>query len=784
MPLWTPVYLPLAAAALRGGGHEVSLLEFDRIAAPAAAPEGAADLFRAAIGKLSPGVVLFDVPLERLADFARCGALAREAAPSALLLAGGRHPTLVPEETLAAHPFLDGIVIGEPEETLLEIAAGAPLAGVPGTAARTGGAVSRARPRPPLADLDRIPPPAWDLLEMGYHTGRTLRAIPCLPLRTATVLSSRGCPGVCRFCAEGRLYPAPHRWHSAARVVADVERLVAAHGVEGIYFQDETFLGNRDRVAALCDEFVRSGLAGRIVWAAQVRTDSVDAGILALMRRAGCVQLEFGIESGSPRLLERLGKGETLATHETALRLARRAGIRTLASVMIGTPGETAGDARLTDGFLARTRPTIVRLIRYIPMPGTPLVRDLVAAGRLAPRFWQPPAAGGGPAAGSTPNLSEMSDAELLRAERALYRRRVFPAYLADVLRHARPRDYTALLRSGFLPYLLSAASFHGARPEGAVASPYLEETVLAPEERGAVSAAARHAIEFDLFGTRVRLSANTTAPIAGARRELGIFEVPLDPGRPPDVEIAALIEEGREPRATFVAGERAWRLRGEELVAWAHLTLVHLAEARVRTAYLAHAGCVSLGGRGVVIAAPSRMGKSTLTAHLAVRGAGLLSDELAPLERASGLVLPASFPVGIRPGVGEPLLVGRETTDQIFRSDCQETRRRARTHRSAARRAGASGRRALSHAARAALGVDPREARGEGAAGPHRLDRSARRGARRASRPACPRPVGGGRSDAGRRRDGGPRDGYAGPRAPGRGARGRPRRRAPRGPR
>ncbi|MHB8835933.1 MAG: hypothetical protein ACYC9Y_09515 [Candidatus Methylomirabilia bacterium] len=202
------------------------------------------------------------------------------------------------------------------------------------------------------------------------------------------------------------------------------------------------------------------------------------------------------------------------------------------------------------------------------------------------------------------------------------------------------------------------------------MAASYLEEIALPQDERRAVSAAARYSLELDLFGTGVRLSANTPAAIEGVRGELGLFEVPPRQGRAPGVEIAALLEDGVEPRATFVAGERSWRLRGSEFVAQMQVTLVHLAEARVRTAYLAHAGCVSLGGRGVVIAAPSRMGKSTLAAHLAVRGAGLLSDELAPLERASGLVLPASFPVGIRPGAGEPLLAGRETADYVFRND------------------------------------------------------------------------------------------------------------------
>lgn len=202
------------------------------------------------------------------------------------------------------------------------------------------------------------------------------------------------------------------------------------------------------------------------------------------------------------------------------------------------------------------------------------------------------------------------------------------------------------------------------------MAASYLEEIALPEDQCRAVSAAARYSLELDLFGTGVRLSANAPAAIEAVRGELGLFEVPPGQGRAPGVEIAALLEEGGEPRATFVAGGRSWRLCGSEMVARVQVTLVHLAEARVRTAYLAHAGCVSLGGRGVVIAAPSRMGKSTLAAHLAVRGAGLLSDELAPLERASGLILPAAFPVGIRPGAGESLLPGRETADYVFRND------------------------------------------------------------------------------------------------------------------
>lgn len=465
MPLWTPVYLPLAAGALRAAGHEVSIVECGHLAAgPPAAATPPLRRFRDALLERPPEAVVFEMPLEHLDDVGDLAAAAREAAPGALILAGGRHPTLLPRETLDAHPALDGVIVGEPEATLVELAGVGKLAGLAGTAARDGGQAVAGPRREPIADLDRVvPPPALDLLDMAYHTGRTLRAIPCLPLRTATILSSRGCAASCRFCSEGRLYPAPHRWHGAARVVAIIEDLVARYGVEGVYFQDETFLGNRDRVLELCGELARSGLASRVAWSAQARTDAVDAEVLAAMRRGGCVQLELGVESGSQRLLDELAKGETVEDHERAFALARGAGIRTLASVMVGTPGERLEDVRLTDELLGRLRPTVVRLVRYIPMPGTALVRSLVERGRLPERFWERGRYRGSPHGGPKRNLSEMSDEELRRAERSLYRRRALPAYAADLVRYAGARDWASLLRSGFLPRLL-ARRFLGRR--------------------------------------------------------------------------------------------------------------------------------------------------------------------------------------------------------------------------------------------------------------------------------------------------------------------------------
>jgi len=453
-----PVYLPALAGALRGAGHQVTLVEYglneDR---HRTAPAEAARRFGRDVRAFAPDLVLFDVRAEVLSDFKDLGREAREAAPRATILAGGRHPTLVPEQTVAAGSFLDGVVIGEPEETVVEIAQGVTLASVAGTASRSCGTISRARRRAPIADLDRLPFPAWDLLDMSWYTARTQRVIPCLPLRTATVQASRGCSAGCSFCSEGRLYPAPHRRHSAAYVTAMAQRLLADYRIEGLYFADENLLGDPARARELCEAFISAGLPGKLRWSAQVRADSVDAATLALMRRAGCVQLEFGIETGSARLLQELGKGAVVETGETALRLCRQAGIRTLASVMYGLPGETLADLRATAAMISRSRPTIVRLVRYFPLPGTALVRALIQDGKLPEKFWERDVRRGDPFGGAPPpNLTAVGDRQLEREERRLYFRCVFPRYVRDYLRHSRPRDLSALARTRFLPRLFA----------------------------------------------------------------------------------------------------------------------------------------------------------------------------------------------------------------------------------------------------------------------------------------------------------------------------------------
>lgn len=199
---------------------------------------------------------------------------------------------------------------------------------------------------------------------------------------------------------------------------------------------------------------------------------------------------------------------------------------------------------------------------------------------------------------------------------------------------------------------------------------PALEEYAPGADERRDIERRIAHEGVFRLAGTVFRVAADDARTLAGFRVRYGSLEGPPSPSLQSAVEILCSRRDGPPPVLTLLANGRAYRIRGADVDTDSSTTLFHLMTLAVRTHYLIHAGCVVVRGRGVVIAAASGFGKSTLCAHLAARGASLLSDELAPLDRSDGSICPAPFPVGIRPGAGEPLLEGRPVAEVNHRGD------------------------------------------------------------------------------------------------------------------
>lgn len=278
-----------------------------------------------------------------------------------LLVAGGAHTTVRPEETLA-HGF-DVAIVGEAEHALVELVdrleRGEPLGRVV-----VGGIVP---------DLDAVPFPqlAQGLFDTEWYDPAGREVIP------GGILTSRGCPARCTFCANyvtGRVF----RYRSAPNVVEELNAYNERHGTTFFPCWDDALTANRPRLFELCDELVR-GCRFPLTWSAITRANMVKPELLAAMRRAGLVHVNFGVESGDDDILRAIKKGIKTDHVVRALEWAKEAGLSTACNFMLGFPQETPVALERTLRFMERIAPlvdTFSTLGVLVPFPGTPLYED------------------------------------------------------------------------------------------------------------------------------------------------------------------------------------------------------------------------------------------------------------------------------------------------------------------------------------------------------------------------------------------------------------------------
>lgn len=248
----------------------------------------------------------------------------------------------------------------------------------------------------------------------------------------ATIVTSTGCPFPCRFCPFAR---APYRWREVDDVMANFEA-VAQAGIRQVHLADWTFAVNRKQADAILHSLVDANLG--ICWSCLSRVDLVDRERLGLFRRAGCHLVEFGVESGSQEILDRYQKRMTLAQVRAAFAWCREEGLSTLATFILGLPGETATSLQQTLDFALELEPTYCSFNIASPRLGTLLRRDMIDAGLLpddvsAERHLDSSRA---PATFSTPEL----DAADLEGFRQLAIRRFYwrPSYVLGRLSRLR----------------------------------------------------------------------------------------------------------------------------------------------------------------------------------------------------------------------------------------------------------------------------------------------------------------------------------------------------------
>ena len=320
-------------------------------------------------------------------------ALARSVSPGCTTIMGGPYPTATPEMALA-DPLLDYAVLGEGEQTTWELMValqgskernGQDLSTVAGLAYRAeDGRIVHTSPRPPIADMDGLPWPAYDLVDMEAYFSQlhTHLSPQQARARYAPVFTSRGCPFDCIYCQH--MFGRRIRYRSPEGVLAQIVHLVETYGVREIHFEDDSFNVDLARAKRVFDLIAEANLGIKIAFPNGVRADFVDKEFIAKGKAAGVYSIAFGIETASPRIGKMIRKDLKLEKVTEAIDLAYECGhtfsdgIWTIGFFMLGFPGETRKEMEQTIDFAVRSRLTTASLHGVIPLPATPLW-DLVA---------------------------------------------------------------------------------------------------------------------------------------------------------------------------------------------------------------------------------------------------------------------------------------------------------------------------------------------------------------------------------------------------------------------
>ncbi|MDD1743999.1 MAG: B12-binding domain-containing radical SAM protein [Methanomassiliicoccales archaeon] len=359
-----PLGIMCVGAALKREGYEVALLDWSGM-----------DLdeeWRKSLESFHPDIVGFTVVMGT--SILRSIEISRWCKGKGMKVVwGGAFPSVLPEMVLRDAP-VDFVVIGEGEQTMLElvrtVASGGDPKNISGLAFMSGKTLIRTAARTRIPDLDQLPMPMWE--ELGdlskylieYHRRK---AIP--------MVTSRGCPGTCAFCYTKSMWG--YRWtaRSAEKVVSEIQMIMKLNPrITAFIFDDDLFAGDPKRIIGFCDLLTSQGMD--IKWNCEIRAKDITRELVKKMKGAGCEELLLGVESGSQRMLDKLCKGVRVEKIVEAFEIAHQEGIKAIAMLMVGLPGETMEDFQATDDLLRKIAADGFYFSLYIPSPGTAFLEE------------------------------------------------------------------------------------------------------------------------------------------------------------------------------------------------------------------------------------------------------------------------------------------------------------------------------------------------------------------------------------------------------------------------
>lgn len=362
-----PMNIAGLASYLIAGGVEAKICDYDVERFDEAS-------FASLLKDFAPSIVGISCCTPTVINGHRIAECVKRSNANIITIVGGTHASSLPERTLKEFPSFDIVVVGEGEETLSEICRQDDLSPdvlvtISGLAFRNGEQIVKTPRRSLIADLDVLPFPARELLPMHLYKGQSHRGFSRDFLKITELMTSRGCPAKCIFCASEITMGRNLRFRSAENVKAEISLCVERFGFNHFSISDDTFTLDAGRLENICAHFKRLN----VTWNCNSRVWPMSRDILDMMISSGCTGITFGVESGSPRILELIGKNITIEHIKNAFQWARQSGIKIIeADLIIGShPSETYEDVELSVKLIKEIRPDLLIASIIVPYPGT-----------------------------------------------------------------------------------------------------------------------------------------------------------------------------------------------------------------------------------------------------------------------------------------------------------------------------------------------------------------------------------------------------------------------------
>ena len=313
----------------------------------------------------------------------RIAEICRKFYPGALIVFGGVHPTFVTEEVIK-QPFVDIVAVGEGEITSWEILEQKELDSIDGIVYKDkndNNKIIYNKPRTRILNLDELPMPAYDLLPITeYRPAKgSYKRLPAMAMMT-----SRGCPGRCTFCAKTlglQLF-----FKSAKIIFQEIKYLVDNYGIKEILFYDDTFTVHKRNVIELCNLLLDNRID--ITWTCFARVDFVDEEMLVKMKEAGCHQIMYGVENTDSAVLLNIKKQINIDQVFSAVKWTKQAKIECRLAFMVGNPGDSVAIVKKNIAVIKKLDPDLLIVNITTPFPGTEMFAWADKKGLLLSYDW------------------------------------------------------------------------------------------------------------------------------------------------------------------------------------------------------------------------------------------------------------------------------------------------------------------------------------------------------------------------------------------------------------